>query len=45
MKINTRNLPYEEVLKLPRLEHRTPRMPSKALAAVVRIASAPTLLL
>ena len=43
MKINTRNLPYEEVLKLPRLEHRTPRMPSKALAAVVRIASAPTL--
>ena len=43
MKINTRKLPYEEVLKLPRLEHRTPRMPSKALAAVVRIASAPTL--
>ena len=43
MKINTRNLPYEEVLKLPRLEHRKPRMPSKALAAVVRIASAPTL--
>ena len=43
MKINTRNLPYEEVLKLPRLEHRTPRMPSKALATVVRIASAPTL--
>ena len=43
MKINTRNLPYEEVLKLPRLEHRTPRMPSKALAAVVRTASAPTL--
>ena len=43
MKINTRNLPYEEVLKLPRLEHRTPRMPSKALAGFVRIASAPTL--
>ena len=43
MKINTRNLPYEEVLKLPRLEHRTPRMPSKVLAAVVRIGSAPTL--
>ena len=43
MKINTRNLPYEEVLKLPRLEHRTPRMPSRLLAGVVRIASAPTL--
>ena len=43
MKINTRNLPYEEVLKLPRLEHRTPRMPSRFLAGVVRIASAPTL--
>ncbi len=43
MKINTRNMPYEEVLKLPRLEHRTPRMPSRLLAGVVRIASAPTL--
>ena len=43
MKINTRNLPYEEVLKLPRLEHRTPRMPSRLLAGVVRIGSAPTL--
>ena len=43
MKINTRKLPYEEVLKLPRLEHRTPRMPSRLLAGVVRIASAPTL--
>ena len=43
MKINTRNLPYEEVLKLPRLAHRTPRMPSRFLAGVVRIASAPTL--
>ena len=43
MKINTRNLPYEEVLKLPRMEHRTPRMPSRLLAGVVRIGSAPTL--
>ena len=43
MKINTRNLPYEEVLKLPRLEHRTPRMPSRLLAGVVRLVSAPTL--
>jgi len=43
MKINTRTLPYEEVLKLPRLKHKNPRKPSKLLAAVVRIASAPTL--
>ena len=43
MKINTRNMPYEEVLKLPRLQHRNPRKPSRLLAAVVRIASAPTL--
>ena len=43
MKINTRNLPYEEVLKLPRLEHKNPRKPSRLLAAVVRIASIPTL--
>lgn len=43
MKINTRNLPYEEVLKLPRLKHRNPRKPSKLLATVVRIASLPTL--
>ena len=43
MKINTRHLPYEEVLKLPRLEHRTPRMPSRLLAGVVRLVSAPTL--
>ena len=44
MKINTRNLPYEEVLKLPRLKHRDPRKPSRFLATVVRIASMPTLL-
>lgn len=43
MKINTRNLPYEEVLKLPRLVHKNPRMPSRLLATVVRIASLPTL--
>ena len=43
MKINTRNLSYEEVLKLPRLMHKDPRMPSRFLATVVRIASAPTL--
>lgn len=43
MKINTRNLPYEEVLKLPRLKHKTPRKPSRLLATVVRLASLPTL--
>ena len=43
MKINTRNLPYEEVLKLPRLKHKNPRKPSRFLATVVRIASLPTL--
>ena len=43
MKISTRNLPYEEVLKLPRLEHKNPRKPSRLLATVVRLASIPTL--
>ena len=43
MKINTRNLSYEEVLKLPRLKHKEPRKPSRFLATVVRVASAPTL--
>jgi len=44
MKINTRTLPYEEVLKLPRLQHKMPRKPSRLLATVVRIASIPTFL-
>lgn len=43
MKINTRNMPYEEVLKLPRLQARKPRKPSRLLATVVRLASLPTL--
>ena len=43
MKINTRNLPYEEVLKLPRLQHKNPRKPSRLLATVVRLVSATTL--
>ena len=42
MKIKTRALPYEEVLKLPRLKHKKPRKPSRFLATVVRIISAPT---
>jgi len=43
VKINTRNLPYEEVLKLPRLKHRKPLKPSRLLAAIVRLGSIPTL--
>ena len=43
LKIKTRKLPYEEVMKLPKLQHRTPRKPSRLLATVVRIASLPTL--
>ena len=43
MKITTRTLPYEEVLKLPRLQHKDPRMPSKFLATVVRRLCEPTL--
>ena len=43
MKINTRKLTYEEVLKLPRLQHKDPRKPSRFLATVVRIASLPTM--
>ena len=43
MKIHTRQLPYEEVLKLPRLQHKKPMKPSRLLAAVVRIVCAPTL--
>ena len=42
MKIKTRALPYEEVLKLPRLKHKKPRKPSRFLATIVRIISAPT---
>ena len=44
MKINARNMTYEQVLKLPRLQHKNPRKPSRFLATVVRIASMPTLL-
>ncbi len=42
MKIKTRELSYEDVLKLPRLKHKKPRKPSRFLATVVRIVSAPT---
>jgi len=43
VKINTKTLPYEEVLKLPRLQHKNPRKPSRLLATVVRLVSATTL--
>lgn len=43
MKIKSRDLSYDEVLKLPRLKHKNPRKPSRFLATVVRIASIPTL--
>ena len=43
MKISTRNMTYEEVLKLPRLKHIKPLKPSRFLATVVRLVSAPTL--
>ena len=42
MKINTRNMSYEEVLQLPRLKHKNPRKPSRFLATVVRLVSIPT---
>ena len=43
MKIKSRELSYDEVLKLPRLKHKKPRKPSRLLATVVRLVSAPTL--
>ncbi|MBP3313620.1 MAG: 1-acyl-sn-glycerol-3-phosphate acyltransferase [Oscillospiraceae bacterium] len=43
MKINTKELSYEEVLKLPRLQHKTPMKPQAWLATIVRIVCAPTL--
>ena len=43
MKINTKEMSYDEMLKLPRLQHKRPMMPQGWLAAIVRIAIAPTL--
>ena len=43
MKINTRELSYDEVLQLPRLKHRNPLKPNRFLATIVRIACIPTL--
>ena len=43
MKINTKKMSYEDVLKLPRLQHKKPMKPQGWLATIVRIAVAPTL--
>ena len=43
MKINTRKMSYEAMLKQPRLKHKNPRKPSRFLAALVRVLSAPAL--
>ena len=43
MKISTKEMTYEEVLKLPRLQHKTPMKPQMWLATIVRIVCAPTL--
>ena len=43
MKIKTRNMSYDDVLKQPRLKHKKPLKPSRFLATVVRVVSAPTL--
>jgi len=43
MKINTKEMSYDEVLKLPKLKHKKPLKPQMWLATVVRIICAPTL--
>lgn len=43
MKIATRKMPYEDVLKLPRLKPITPMKPLGWLAGIVRLVCAPTL--
>ena len=43
MKIKTTKMSYEEVLKLPKLQHKKPLKPQQWLATVVRIGVAPTL--
>lgn len=43
MKINTKKMSYEDVLKLPRLQHKKPMKPQGWLATIVRVAVAPTL--
>ena len=43
MKIATKEMSYEEVLKLPKMQHRKPLKPQMWLATIVRIVCAPTL--
>ncbi len=43
MKIVTKEMPYEEVLRLPRMKHKTPMKPSRFLGAVVRAVTVPTM--
>ena len=43
MKIKTKEMSYEEVLKLPKLQHKTPLKPQMWLATIVRMICAPTL--
>ena len=43
MKIATKRMTYEEVLKLPRLRHKKPMKPQMWLATIVRLVCIPTL--
>ena len=43
MKINTKEMSYDDMLKLPRLQHKKPMMPQMWLAAIVRLVVEPTL--
>ena len=40
MKIKTRPLSYEQVMALPRPEHKPPQKPSRALGALIRLLGA-----
>jgi len=43
MKIKTKEMAYEDVLKLPRLKHKKPLKPQMWLASIVRLVCIPTL--
>lgn len=43
MKINTKEMAYDDVLKLPRLKHKTPMKTQMWLATIVRLLCIPTL--
>jgi len=44
LKINTKEMSYEEMLKLPRLQHKNPLKPQLWLTTIVRLACIPTLM-